>query len=148
MREGRRVQELLEKQAERDAKEEARFQELMRQIFSGMANEDGVMKETNDVLTREKNNHDDRQAATYKLWEKQIYHNINEQIAKKLKKLSPDQIMNKLRKNPPLHLRLVSGFLQLFGMNDVQIVRCRESDASLHCKSTLLLLYTSSPEFW
>lgn len=87
---------MLEKQAIREAKEEAEFQELLHSITAGMNNEDGVMKDTNDVLIREKNNHDDRQAAMYKMWERQVFHNINNQISKKLQRLSPDQIANKL----------------------------------------------------
>lgn len=87
---------MLEKQAIREAIEEAEFQELLHSVTSGMNNEDGVMKETSDLLIREKNNYDDRKAAMYKLWEKEVFHNINNQIAKKLKRLSPDQIAKKL----------------------------------------------------
>lgn len=87
---------MLEKQATREAIEEAKFKELLRSVTSGMKNEDGVMKDTIEVLTREKNNYNDRKAAMYKLWEKEVFHNINNQIAKKLKRLSPDQIAKKL----------------------------------------------------
>lgn len=68
----------------------------MRSVTAGMNNEDGVMKDTNDLLTREKNNHDDRKAAMYKMWEREVFHNINNQVTKKLKRLSPDQIAKKL----------------------------------------------------
>lgn len=90
------VQEFLEKQAIREAIEEAKFQELLRSVTAGMKNEDGVMKDTSEVLIREKNNYNDKKAAMYKMWEKEVFHNINNQIAKKLKRLSPDQIAKKL----------------------------------------------------
>jgi DNA primase catalytic subunit len=94
-------QEMLEQQAAREAKEEAAFQELMREVFGGMAGtEEGVMKDTTELLTRHKNNHDDKQAAMYKQWERHVFHNIQNQIAKKLKKLTPDQISKKLRMSP------------------------------------------------
>jgi xanthine dehydrogenase iron-sulfur cluster and FAD-binding subunit A len=80
-------QEMLEQQAAREAKEEAAFQELMREVFGGMAG-------------TEENNHDDKQAAMYKQWERHVFHNIQNQIAKKLKKLTPDQISKKLRMSP------------------------------------------------
>ncbi|KAG0582138.1 hypothetical protein KC19_3G036600 [Ceratodon purpureus] len=88
---------LLKAQAIRDAREEAEFQKLMKEVFGGMANEDGVMKDTHEMLTREKNCHTDKQAAMYKSWERQVYHNIQDQISDNLKKISPRHISNKLR---------------------------------------------------
>ncbi len=84
--------------AAREAKEEAKFQALMRTIFAGLANE-GVMKDAAEVISKTDKQHSDHLAAMYKLWEKQVFHNINDQISKKLKRRSPDQIMQKLRKN-------------------------------------------------
>lgn len=91
-------QKMLEDQALRDAKEEAAFQKLMKEVFGGMKGESGVMKDVTELLNREKNNHDDKQVAMYKQWERHVYHQIQDQIAEKLKKLSPDQISKKLRK--------------------------------------------------
>jgi len=88
---------MLERQAIRDAKEEAAFQKLMQEVFGGMKGESGVMKDVTELLNREKNNHDDKQVAMYKLWERQVYHQIQNQIAEKLKNLTPDQISKKLR---------------------------------------------------
>ncbi len=91
-------QRLLELKAAREAKEEAKFQALMRTIFAGIANE-GVMKDAAEAISKTDKQHSDHLAAMYKLWEKQVFHNINDQISKKLKRRSPDQIMQKLRKN-------------------------------------------------
>lgn len=94
------LQDMLEQQALNEAKEEAAFQKLMSEVFGGMAGtEDGVMKDTTDMLTREKNSHDDKQAAMYKQWERHVFHHIQNQVAKKLKRLTPDQISKKLRKS-------------------------------------------------
>lgn len=90
-------QEMLEQQAIREAKEEAAFQKLMKEVFGGMKGESGVMKDVTELLNREKHNHDDKQVAMYKQWEQRVYHHIQNQIARKLKKLSPDQISKKLR---------------------------------------------------
>jgi len=90
-------QEMLEQQALRDAKEEASFQKLMQEVFGGMKSESGVMKDVTELLSREKHNRDDKQVAMYKQWERHVYHHIQNQIAKKLKKLTPDQISKKLR---------------------------------------------------
>ena len=107
-------QEMLEQQAAREAKEEAAFQKLMREVFGGMAGTEGVMKDTTDMLTREKNNHDDKQAALYKQWEKNVFHNIQNQISKSLKKLSPDQISKKLRSSPKHTLLCIAVVVQLY----------------------------------
>lgn len=90
-------QEMLEQQLLREAKEEAAFQKLMQEVFGGMKGESGVMKDTTELLNREKNNHDDKQVSIYKQWERHVYHHIQNQISKKLKKLTPDQISKKLR---------------------------------------------------
>ncbi|CAK9867448.1 unnamed protein product [Sphagnum jensenii] len=87
---------LLELKAAREAKEEAKFQALMRTIFAGLANK-GVMKDAAEAISKTDKQHSDHLAAMYKLWEKQVFHNINDQISKKLKRRSPDQIMQKLR---------------------------------------------------
>lgn len=94
-------QAYLKAEAIREAKEEAEFQKLMKEVFGGMGNEDGVMKETHDMLTREKDYHTDKQAALYKSWERQVYHNIQDQISDNLKKLSPRHISSKLREFLP-----------------------------------------------
>lgn len=95
------VQAFLQAQAMREAKEESEFQKLMKEVFDGMAGtDDGVMKETKEMLTREKNAQTDKQAALYKSWERQIYHNIQNQISSELKKLSPGYISSKLREHP------------------------------------------------
>lgn len=98
---GGEKQELLEQQELRDAKEEAAFQKLMKEVFGGMKGESGVMKDTTELLNREQHNHDDKQVAMYKQWERHVYHHIQEQVAKKLKKLTPDVISKKLRTLSP-----------------------------------------------
>ncbi len=57
------------------------------------------MKDAAEAISKTEKQHSDHLAAMYKLWEKQVFHNINDQISKKLKRRSPDQIMQKLRKN-------------------------------------------------
>jgi len=94
------VQAILKAQALREAKEEAEFQKLMTEVFRGMANEDGVMKESHELLTREKHCYADKQAALYKSWERQVYHNIQNQIGDNLSKLSPGKISSKLCESP------------------------------------------------
>lgn len=86
----------------------------MKEVFGGMANEDGVMKETHDLLTREKNCHADKQAAMYKSWERQVYHNIQDQISENLRKLSPRHISSKLRNSPHPQLFLNTFILNTF----------------------------------
>jgi hypothetical protein len=43
----------------------------------------------------------------FKLWERQVFHNINDQIMNKLKNISPDQIESKLRMSGPSLLKLI-----------------------------------------
>lgn len=103
---------MLKAQALREAKEEAEFQKLMKEVFSGLKNEDGVMKDTHEILTRDKNSKTDKQAAMHKSWERQVYHNIQGQISAELQKLSPQHISNKLREYPPdLRLFCLHGLL-------------------------------------
>ncbi|XP_024375808.1 uncharacterized protein [Physcomitrium patens] len=90
-------EDMLKDEAVREARAEAKFQKLMRDVFSGMKGKSGVMKDMTGLLTREKHNHDDKQAAMFKQWEQHVFHNIQNQIAKKLEKFTPDQISKKLR---------------------------------------------------
>lgn len=43
----------------------------------------------------------------FKLWERQVFHNINDQITNKLKNISPDQIESKLRMSGRPLLKLI-----------------------------------------
>ncbi|XP_024382144.1 uncharacterized protein [Physcomitrium patens] len=85
-------------QERKEAAEDEAFQKLMTDVFGVMRCEGGgVVEEVNSMIAREKNVHADKQAAMYKSWEMHVYHNIQDQIGEKLRKLSPDQISSKLR---------------------------------------------------
>ncbi|CAK9259081.1 unnamed protein product [Sphagnum jensenii] len=96
-------EEFLEKQAAEDAKDEVQLQEMLSKMLGrGPGSGEGIdqeslHKETDEILLKNKNHHQDRKAAMFKLWERQVFHNINDQIMNKLKNISPDQIESKLR---------------------------------------------------
>ncbi len=103
----------MEKQAAEDAKDEVQFQEMVRKMLgrgpgSGEdIDQESPQKETDETLLKNKNHHRDRKAAMFKLWERQVFHNINDQITNKLKNISPDQIESKLRMSGRPLLKLI-----------------------------------------
>jgi len=89
------------------------FQEMLSKMLGrGPGSGEGIdqeslHKETDEILLKNKNHHQDRKAAMFKLWERQVFHNINDQIMNKLKNISPDQIESKLRMSGPPLLKLI-----------------------------------------
>ncbi|MCO5589004.1 hypothetical protein L7F22_042968 [Adiantum nelumboides] len=78
-------------------KKEAHFRNMFSSYITGIIGDEGIMKEMNELVAKQDHMLANKKMSLHQRWHEQVFKNINEQVASKLKLLTPDQIKDKIR---------------------------------------------------
>ncbi|MCO5607212.1 hypothetical protein L7F22_061405 [Adiantum nelumboides] len=78
-------------------KKEAHFRNMFSSYITGIIGDEGIMKEMNELVAKHDHMLANKKMSLHQRWHEQVFKNINEQVASKLKLLTPDQIKDKIR---------------------------------------------------
>ena len=66
--------------------------------ITGVIGDEGIMNEMNNVIAKHDYMVAKKRWALHQCWQKDVFENINDQVEKKLKTLTKDQIKDRIRK--------------------------------------------------
>ncbi|KAH6557148.1 hypothetical protein KP509_1Z131200 [Ceratopteris richardii] len=78
-------------------KKEAHFRKMFSSYVTGIIGDEGIMKEMNELVAKHDHMLANKRMSLHQQWHKEVYNNINEQVERKLKLLTSNQIKDKAR---------------------------------------------------